>query len=731
MPFGSLSQSIGPPGPQGPEGPVGPAGPGTFSAEAVIVNAKDFGNDIQAAVDATPTRGTLYFPKGNYQVSSPISITKRINLVGSGFGSQIYQSADETLINIDASSVPGGFQYLTIKDLYLGSAATSPGKALLKLQRVHDCHIENVCMLGGYYGVHIYGGLRNTFVNLHTDTSGSCFGSCSVNEYFVYSEPFPGVTSSNANVYLGCHIRGGGIGKRAMYIMDNRGEGNFTMVGGTIEGFSTQGIYLQGLINTFNIVGVHLEAMNSKIEIVSCSCGNITGCYVTEGIQITRSNNIRIEGCYVRSIVSDKFSSKINVSNVKQGSGSISLPGGQTNIEQIPNASSGTSELGGLQNRCMRNILDGDLEAWSGNVPLGFTVDVTNPPIKTGTNEADPIKRFGDYAAKITVASGQTREGLRYTISGDQYKQIAYPSPTNYRNSSYKWTKSNNGTNEYYLELSEGGSPSIDVSPLSVLLNDSPIGNGTLGALGEGKWAYGNNDLLGYNTIYVRLPDSSDPNEKPIGYIKGCHKYHQITVSAWFYKPTVNGGTPRIYFRFVGAVDYFDSAYQVIANPDEWTRGIRTIALDPKATQVRIGFGMYGGSPDQTVYVDGIEITEGDAASPNFDDSRGLGSDLRVGGRFITSKITTFTTGVSMPSVAAGNIFKTADSGSTTITSFSNGIVGQEIKVIFGQGNVTVDFTGTNLKGNQGSDWTPFSGDHMTCIFDGTNWYCNISKNSL
>jgi len=92
--------------------------------------------------------------------------------------------------------------------------------------------------------------------------------------------------------------------------------------------------------------------------------------------------------------------------------------------------------------------------------------------------------------------------------------------------------------------------------------------------------------------------------------------------------------------------------------------------------------------------------------------------------------IKTFNDGDSTPSVADGFIFKTNNSSPTTITNFDNGTAGQQITVIFGDSNTTIDFTGTNLKGNNGADWSPSEGDHMTCVYDGTNWYCTISDNT-
>lgn len=80
----------------------------------------------------------------------------------------------------------------------------------------------------------------------------------------------------------------------------------------------------------------------------------------------------------------------------------------------------------------------------------------------------------------------------------------------NLSSSTHKWTKSGNGTNEYYCQLSAGGDPSID-DPAYVLLEDSFVTEGTIGSLNDHEWVYGNNDTLGYNTVYIR-DDSGDPD---------------------------------------------------------------------------------------------------------------------------------------------------------------------------------------------------------------------------
>jgi hypothetical protein len=98
----------------------------------------------------------------------------------------------------------------------------------------------------------------------------------------------------------------------------------------------------------------------------------------------------------------------------------------------------------------------------------------------------------------------------------------------------------------------------------------------------------------------------------------------------------------------------------------------------------------------------------------------------------VTSRsVTNFADEDLTPSVANGNVFRTANhTAPRTITAFDDVIEGQEITVLVADGNTTFDFTGTTLTGNAGVNWTPAQGDHMTCVFDSTNWRCRISDNT-
>jgi hypothetical protein len=87
-----------------------------------------------------------------------------------------------------------------------------------------------------------------------------------------------------------------------------------------------------------------------------------------------------------------------------------------------------------------------------------------------------------------------------------------------------------------------------------------------------------------------------------------------------------------------------------------------------------------------------------------------------------------FSANDATPSVAAGTVFRTANTLATTITAFDDATRGKEIIVFIGDANTTIDFTGTTLKGNGGADWSPSSGDFLRGIFDGTNWRCSVHR---
>ena len=66
----------------------------------------------------------------------------------------------------------------------------------------------------------------------------------------------------------------------------------------------------------------------------------------------------------------------------------------------------------------------------------------------------------------------------------------------------YRWTASGSGTNEYYCELLAGGNPGL-TDPNELYMDKVRLDKGTLGLLADHEWEYGDNDTLGYSTVYI------------------------------------------------------------------------------------------------------------------------------------------------------------------------------------------------------------------------------------
>lgn len=294
---------VGPPGPPGPQGPA---------AELPWTDVTDFGaagdgltDDtvaIQDAISATPVGGTLFFPLGNYVVSDELLIDKRINVAGVGRASQLYQEApDRRLLVFQPSGSGLTVQGITVRDIYLGSAATTPGTSLLALTRTHLSQFENITMLGGYYGVHLLGSLLNTFVGLRSGVNSQCnppsacagfFASTSTNQNWVFAERLNtgSPISSNANSFFGLALEGGTNG---FWLQDLKadgtraGEGDFYIFGGTIEGVSGIGLYAHGGTLPSTVTGVHFEGNgHSDVVIDSARAVRIESSLMTGIVQI-------------------------------------------------------------------------------------------------------------------------------------------------------------------------------------------------------------------------------------------------------------------------------------------------------------------------------------------------------------------------------------------------------------------------------------------------------------
>jgi len=103
-------------------------------------------------------------------------------------------------------------------------------------------------------------------------------------------------------------------------------------------------------------------------------------------------------------------------------------------------------------------------------------------------------------------------------------------------------------------------------------------------------------------------------------------------------------------------------------------------------------------------------------------------TNLRVRNNVEKNLFRAFTSGDTTPSVLGGEYFFTNNTTPTIISMFDNGYVGQRIFVRIGDAKTTIDFTGTNLKGNGGVNYVGAIGATLDCVFTGTQWGCTVNK---
>lgn len=80
------------------------------------------------------------------------------------------------------------------------------------------------------------------------------------------------------------------------------------------------------------------------------------------------------------------------------------------------------------------------------------------------------------------------------------------------------------------------------------------------------------------------------------------------------------------------------------------------------------------------------------------------------------------------PSVARGRNFKTANTQQTQVTTFDDGVDGQEITIRVDDSFTTFDFTESGLVGNGSVNHSASNGDQVHAKYDAAEgvWYCTV-----
>lgn len=126
---------------------------------------------------------------------------------------------------------------------------------------------------------------------------------------------------------------------------------------------------------------------------------------------------------------------------------------------------------------------------------------------------------MGRWPPTFRLAGGPVNRGPFFSASGMATGSGNPRVETNLRTGAYTWTVSLAGTNEYYALLG-AGNPSLPL-PNSVIINGlTAVKGSALGSLAASQWQYGDNDTLGFSTVYVRLSDGADPDSKIDGFVR-------------------------------------------------------------------------------------------------------------------------------------------------------------------------------------------------------------------
>lgn len=114
-----------------------------------------------------------------------------------------------------------------------------------------------------------------------------------------------------------------------------------------------------------------------------------------------------------------------------------------------------------------------------------------------------------------------------------------------------------------------------------------------------------------------------------------------------------------------------------------------------------------------------------------WDDTKSLGDVLQAAdwnamvtdqkSRIINSGVTTFEDADTTPTVSSARMCRTANTGATTITTFDNGVDGQEIVIQFNDANTTIA-NGATIKLQGGQNFTGAQYDEIRLSLLSTVW---------
>ena len=244
-----------------------------------ICDGVDDNVEIQAAVDALPSGGTLSLSEGNLELSDVITLKEAVYIVGSGMGVTVVRQNNNAGAHAFAYVVAspswgkdGGISNLTIQ----GGAGSGDGVYLERVTERYKLEYLHITGMGGN-GIHLNAswGIALYRVEVHGNAAAGVFAEISSN-MFVFRD-----SSSRGNGSYGLQLSGA-----AVMVID----------GSSVEVNGDQGIFAMN-IDCLIVTGSYLEAnTTAEMHFNEVRMGLIYGNYFNGANATARALRIGIFG---------------------------------------------------------------------------------------------------------------------------------------------------------------------------------------------------------------------------------------------------------------------------------------------------------------------------------------------------------------------------------------------------------------------------------------------------
>lgn len=454
--------------------------PGTTDVTAAFTNALAVVRNRDSI-----TRGETVAPAGRYKLTSGLDPATRVDLVGEGrHNTRLEFALADAGPCVDLKGTDTGNRLSSsVRRIRIDGTNCTHASAVgveLEWNQGQQPILDEVTIYGGYEAAGASTGLKHGLV---FKTDGNNW-----------------ITSLNELAIEGCH--------GDQFVMDTADGGAITTMnywGGRIENGAERNVVIMGPDD--DVFTVQVNFFGTVIE--SASFGN-TG--VNANVHVEGAVSVNFSHCYFESLGSPNWPTY-----------EIYCPSGNLHLDTINIAHSqtgiycgGTVTLSGLctlrsSTACIhipaggKCIIRGDVRFHGSGAAFTFA---TGGQLEWAReNVVDKAASYAILTSDLcsTFTNSLAVQNITFTLpaapGGATATFVNRGVPV--RNSQYRWVLSGSGSGEYYLQTAAGGNPGLS-EPAKFYRSATERTKGAAGTLSNLQWGWGNNDSLGYNTIYYR-----------------------------------------------------------------------------------------------------------------------------------------------------------------------------------------------------------------------------------